>query len=1080
MWIRIEALLCCILATTLATNESRSKKKDDSRGKRTLDYTISHNHSPGPNTRLERRISAGIPIPQLPQYPLFYPIQKPFAVFRKGRPNAPAPPYAVQMEPVVHYSQPDPLYDESLADGTNDLKSRDLVKEETHNSRVSYAYPPAKHIVERPIYIKEPEPIIEIIIKESNVTLPPLPTPPAIVAPRKKEQVQVFYVKYQKNPNVYGKDSIVYDKPVPALTPHVREEVEPEPQPLPHYEALNTATLPPPPSTTLRAIVKPESETYHADKGIHITFGKTINEQRKRSNIDSRGEPTPEQAHSRAQPQARQYNPYPSQPLYPNRPQENGHVPQFRPESTVHHNDYRNPPQPAPIKQTSFNRGFSRGPSIPANPPPQAVTRSPHPSFTNPPFPPRPTFNNQPIHQRQPVPYQPFEQTHPQPPQVQFPRTPTHFPVNQQNQQLNNGFQFNQQQFQNSQRPEVNTQFRQQQPTFPQAQHAQQQFIHHQQQPHNSPQQAPHQNQIPQQLHQNAPHPQSHFSHNINHNQQVHTPPPHQNQIPQHQQPQSHFPQQNINHNQHVQTSPPHQNQIPQHQHQNALPTQSLLPQQNINHNQQIQTSLIQNQQNLHFPTQQRPQFPQQRPSQPENNSELLRSLPKYEQHVSFNVPSAQTQPQKPAVQQPQVSHHQPHVINIQSNQQDYSHLVQQQFRQNAPQPQQNAFFHQTPSKPISTSPPSTTTPSTTTEGRLTEKDLKELNIQLPDEVPADLREQLLSSGILKNAQISVLDYDKIGDTSIADLPPDQLANFFSAGGGQLGVASENVPVVVRPSGDSDMEGSESSNDEVKVPPPVEMKVVRYDPDSREGQQVPEAYIEDGAKQLNPVSLDDQQYTRYLPVKVNGAAFPIPDVPELKGRNITSVVVLAPVDLNVEEPPRRARDVNHKNGRYLAGEALKNLIKHPTTENFRDWLDKENNTIAEKQAVILLVAGNSEPNTGDKEIFMYDLGTQTVNKLSGELSSAFVDAAETNSGQDLSPLQSAASNVVETRIPYPNGQLERKNFHDGFDLEEGASKFYEAKIPVIDPASVDGMSAASEQFESSQRRYKGSFSKFRT
>ncbi|KAK5647455.1 hypothetical protein RI129_002347 [Pyrocoelia pectoralis] len=1026
MWIRIDVLLCCILATTLATNEPRSKKKDDSRGKRTLDYSISHNHNPpSSNFRLERRISPGFPISQVPQYPLFHPVQKPVAAFRKSRPNAPAPPYAVQMEPVAHYSQRDPLYDASLTSlgsGNNDIKGKDQLKEHSHNSRVSYAYPPAKHVVERPIYIKEPEPIIEIIIKESNITLPPLPTPPVTIAPRKKEHVQVFYVKYQKNPNAYGKESIVYDKPIPALTPHVIEETEPAPHPLPHYEALNTATLPPPPSTTLRAIVKPESETYHADKGIHITFGKTVNEQRKRSNADPRGEPALEPSPVHAQPQARQFNPFPSQPLYPNRPHENSHGSQF--------NDYRNAPPPTSFKQSHFNRGLSRGPSVPGNPQ-SPVTRPPPPNFTNPPFQSRPqtSFNSQQIPHRQPVAYQPFDQIRPQQPQIQFSRTHSHFPVNPQNQQFNNGFQLNQQSFQNPQRQQdVNSQYHQAQPTFPPAQnsqpvnhqhftqHHQPSHIHQQTQQHIIPQQQSHipihHNQISQQPHHNAPQPQH--------------PPP------------SHFSQ-NIHNNQHA--------------------------------------PLLQHQQNLHFLSQ---SFPQQHTQQQVDNNELLRSIPKYEQHVSVNIPPQQSQ--KPTFQQPQpqISHHQEQANNFHTNQ-DYSHLIQQQFKQNnviqTPQLQKSTYFHQstyqTTPKPVSTTP-STTTSTTTTERRLTEKDLKDLNIELPDEVPEDLREQLLSSGILKNAQISVLDYDKIGDTSIADLPPDQLANFFSAGGAQLGAASENVPVAVRKNGefdssdreisDRDMEESESSPSEVKVPVPVEMKVVRYDPDSSEGKQVPEAYIQDGATQLDPVSLEDQQYTRYLPVKVNGAAFPIPDVAELRGRSITSVVVLAPVDLNVEEVPRKVRDVsNNKSSRHLAALALKNLIKDPSTENFKDWLDKENKTVAEKQAVILLVTGNSQPNAGEKEIFMYDLTTQTVNKLSGELSSAFVDAAETNSGQGLSPLQGSSSNVVETRIPYPNSALDMKDIsHDSVDLEEGASEYFETKIPVIDP---DSLPEASEQLE---------------
>lgn len=36
----------------------------------------------------------------------------------------------------------------------------------------------------------------------------------------------------------------------------------------------------------------------------------------------------------------------------------------------------------------------------------------------------------------------------------------------------------------------------------------------------------------------------------------------------------------------------------------------------------------------------------------------------------------------------------------------------------------------------------------------------------------------------------------------------------------------------------------------------------------------------------------------------------------------------------------------------------------------------------------------------EKEIFMYDVATQTVSKLSGELSSAFVEAAEANNAGD--------------------------------------------------------------------------------
>lgn len=60
-----------------------------------------------------------------------------------------------------------------------------------------------------------PEPIIEIIIKESNETLP---GQPPIILPqpqkKKKEEVQVFYVKYQKN----EQSGLQIEDPIPGET----------------------------------------------------------------------------------------------------------------------------------------------------------------------------------------------------------------------------------------------------------------------------------------------------------------------------------------------------------------------------------------------------------------------------------------------------------------------------------------------------------------------------------------------------------------------------------------------------------------------------------------------------------------------------------------------------------------------------------------------------------------------------------------------------------------------------------------------------------------------------------------------
>lgn len=64
--------------------------------------------------------------------------------------------------------------------------------------------------------VDAPEPIIEIIIKDSNETLPPVETITYKPPKKKKEQVQVFYVKYNKD----EKKGLVIDDPIPGLYIH--------------------------------------------------------------------------------------------------------------------------------------------------------------------------------------------------------------------------------------------------------------------------------------------------------------------------------------------------------------------------------------------------------------------------------------------------------------------------------------------------------------------------------------------------------------------------------------------------------------------------------------------------------------------------------------------------------------------------------------------------------------------------------------------------------------------------------------------------------------------------------------------
>lgn len=96
---------------------------------------------------------------------------------------------------------------------------------------------------------------------------------------------------------------------------------------------------------------------------------------------------------------------------------------------------------------------------------------------------------------------------------------------------------------------------------------------------------------------------------------------------------------------------------------------------------------------------------------------------------------------------------------------------------------------------------------------------------------------------------------------------------------------------------------------------------------------------------------------------------------------------------------------------------------------------------------------------------MYDIATKTVNKLSGELSSAFVEAAEANAeepGEAVSP-----SNAVEAKLPYPDGAEDRidTGVSEG-DLSDSASDFVESRVPIIDPTQGDLETEASEQLES--------------
>lgn len=100
---------------------------------------------------------------------------------------------------------------------------------------------------------------------------------------------------------------------------------------------------------------------------------------------------------------------------------------------------------------------------------------------------------------------------------------------------------------------------------------------------------------------------------------------------------------------------------------------------------------------------------------------------------------------------------------------------------------------------------------------------------------------------------------------------------------------------------------------------------------------------------------------------------------------------------------------------------------------------------------------------------MYDIATKTVNKLSGELSAAFVEAAEANAEEEKAPaeLASASSNTVESKVTYVEGAEDRSD--EGIvesDLSDSASDFVETKVPIVENTQDDLVTDASEQLES--------------
>ncbi|XP_050682561.1 uncharacterized protein LOC126977916 [Leptidea sinapis] len=1190
-WVTALAVLSLSYAKNSTTKTKPKRQLDNIRTPQNLQYSLVLPHSRVSHFRSissSRRISNGSP---------------------RGR----LPPYAVQMEPVVQYSQKDPLYDPKLDNyddavlHKNDIAQSKILNINDQSAEGSYG-PPYGSLPTAPLYsnehshyIEAPEPIIEIIIKESNESLPA--PPPALIQKKKKEPVQVFYVKYSKDPHSH--DKVIYEKPIPAITPPSNDEDD-------HHDYVTVTPEPyyvPPQTTTLRAIIKPESEIYHTDSNVKVTFGNegrhyTYN-RREESPTEGHEETAPRPAialpnsqptqiplersissnsqyqdHSQriVQSSSQTYQPVQGnqnrfQQPYLNHentlPRQRPPIVQFKSETPTHRQNTFGP-QTSPNRAvfsntppTSNNHYSNTGPPIPGpigpilptlsrpNSPPSFHTRSNNQFSQRQHFnsPSRTTFHSgpqRPIHS-QPQPYFdeakylqenyhtittdnvepskqqllpakqtqtfnlgakasnqnsnpiifndrphsliPYNQQLPlQRPSQHFdssnrvtfgaaPTRPTFFNLKPSPPQIdNNRPPFNrqpQQQFsfhqgpQNVPRPSnpdhnqnsfsahnvvspspspiPQTQFLPQ-PSSPPL------FSFHPQ-PSSPPQQSGFQSSE-RPLNQDNLH-QQHISQFIPQNGEL---VPAVSKYEQHitvsdptaqpnysgfsgfqastnpSQPQLQFSQQQLQQQirieqqqQEAQTQQRQHEAHLQQQHQQAQ-LQQRQHDANIQHQQQQQAQLQQHQQQARLQQQQQSQQEQQTRSESQQQY-VDAEQEQVRQQLAQNVRKQQEEINR---LQNQLAHAQQQHQQYQNNQyenqysQQQSNSPQTQYVQERSRPQSN-YVTSTPASPYYQSTARTVeikpTPkyissstansiSTTPAPKRDEK--KKPTIELPDEVPDDLRQQLLSSGILDNADISVLDYDKVGETPLESLPPDQLANFFSAGGGQQIAASEHKPIVVAPNGDQiesridedsdsdDQDLSASENVETYAELPenkdVEMKVVHFDPHSAEGQKIASDYVKEDATQVDPVALNDKKYNRYLPLKVSGNQFPIPDI--VKGRKVTSVVVLAPVETENLSKDHTREERATRDGlrgiKFIAGDSLHKLLNQPSRDNFKKWLDVEKKTVTDQQSVVLLVTESEDPKE-EREIFMYDISSGSVNKLNGELSNAFVEAAENNS-----------------------------------------------------------------------------------
>lgn len=167
----------CTETTTSSDKKSHIEKNDNGREKRTLNLDSTRKNNNGNQPHIQRRITHNV-----------------------------GPYQGVASNYIDNYSGAASLYDKNYYEtgykqNVNYQPSYTVQNEQYHHGGYQQQYS------------EPPEPIIEIIIKESNESLPSNAVPVQLPTKKKKEQVQVFYVKYNKDKN----NGLVIDDPIPGL-----------------------------------------------------------------------------------------------------------------------------------------------------------------------------------------------------------------------------------------------------------------------------------------------------------------------------------------------------------------------------------------------------------------------------------------------------------------------------------------------------------------------------------------------------------------------------------------------------------------------------------------------------------------------------------------------------------------------------------------------------------------------------------------------------------------------------------------------------------------------------------------------